>query len=74
MNAVSMIDDLLGFDNESDDLDARLAALSRQSSYGLQRDSERGTSVMGTDEEIRNIRERAEFEKEQSLKQFQELV
>ncbi|TNV72780.1 hypothetical protein FGO68_gene1846 [Halteria grandinella] len=77
VKAVNMIDDLLAFDEDAgdlDDIDARLAALSRQSSQQkdtLNYDSARMT--MG-DEEIRRVRERAELEKESSLRQFQELV
>ena len=70
-----MIDDLLNFDNQDfgeDDADARFAMLMRQSSASSSGIHPKQSTI--ADEEIKRIREKAEQEKEQSLKQFQQLI
>lgn len=70
-----MIDDLLNFDNQDfgeDDADARFAMLMRQSSASSSGLNPKQSTI--ADEEIKRIREKAEQEKELSLKQFQQLI
>lgn len=64
MQAVNMIDDLLK-GGEDDEEDYSMFDLNRYSST-----SSTGVRLHAQDEELKKVRERAEIEREQSLKQF----
>ena len=67
---MSMIDDLLAFE---DDPESRFSVLVRNASSSSYSSSGPKKSTVA-DEEIRRIREKAEEERLNSLKQFQELM
>ena len=75
MNALNMIDELM---NQQDDefgfdfLGSNPLLMKKDSSYTIGPDGTRLTAV--NEDEIRKIKERVEAEKQESLKQFQELL